>query len=203
MKKINNLVKEKINKIKSKLELKSNIFKLSVLTVTVILICIVVVYIQSLNNNVLEINDKKMESEYGKVCIYLSGAVLKNGVYKFDEGITLEKAINLAGGVTEKADISKLNLSKVLQDKEKIVVPEFQTELEKIEEKIESESILININNASKEKLMELEGIGESTANKIIEYRKLNSFEDIEDIKKVSGIGENKYEKIKESITVE
>lgn len=60
----------------------------------------------------------------------------------------------------------------------------------------------ISINNATLEELTTLNGIGEKTANKIIEYRKDNPFKDIEDIKNVSGIGESLYEKIKDSITI-
>ena len=59
----------------------------------------------------------------------------------------------------------------------------------------------ISINSASKTELMTLTGIGESKADKIIEYRKINKFQTIEDIKKVSGIGDSIFEKIKDSIT--
>ena len=61
----------------------------------------------------------------------------------------------------------------------------------------------ININKANKSELMTLNGIGESTANKIIEYRKNNMFDSIEDIKNVSGIGDSKFEKIKNYICVD
>ncbi len=60
----------------------------------------------------------------------------------------------------------------------------------------------ININTASRVQLMKLPGIGEKTANKIIEYRKNNTFQRIEDIKKVHGIGEKKFDKMKDLIEV-
>lgn len=60
----------------------------------------------------------------------------------------------------------------------------------------------ININTASKEELMTLKGIGETTAEAIIEYRKENKFTKIEDIKNVKGIGDKKFESIKEDIEV-
>lgn len=66
----------------------------------------------------------------------------------------------------------------------------------------ESKSNLVNINTASKEELMTINGIGESKANNIIEYRKNNKFSKIEDIKNISGIGDSVFEKIKEYITV-
>lgn len=60
----------------------------------------------------------------------------------------------------------------------------------------------VNINTASKEELMTLKGIGEATAEAIIEYRKENKFTKIEDIKNVKGIGDKKFESIKEDIEV-
>ena len=60
----------------------------------------------------------------------------------------------------------------------------------------------VNINTASKEELMSLKGIGEATAEAIIEYRKENKFKKIEDIKNVKGIGDKKFESIKEDIEV-
>ncbi|WP_297575386.1 helix-hairpin-helix domain-containing protein [uncultured Campylobacter sp.] len=61
----------------------------------------------------------------------------------------------------------------------------------------------VNINTASKEELMSLKGIGETTANNIIEYRKENKFKKIEDLKNVKGIGDKKFEAIKDDIKVE
>lgn len=61
---------------------------------------------------------------------------------------------------------------------------------------------LVNINNASKVELMKLKGIGEKTADKIIEYRKKKPFTRIEDIQNVKGIGPKKFENMKDKITV-
>lgn len=72
----------------------------------------------------------------------------------------------------------------------------------KISEESESLTSLININTASLDKLLTLPGVGESKAKAIIEYRKENRFEVIEDIMKVSGIGQSVFDKIKEIITV-
>ncbi len=71
------------------------------------------------------------------------------------------------------------------------------------EEPTESEnSGLININTATKEELMELDGVGEVTADSIILYRENKKFETIDEIKNVDGIGEKKFEKISDNITV-
>lgn len=60
---------------------------------------------------------------------------------------------------------------------------------------------LVNINTASKEELLSLNGIGEAKADQIIEYRNTNSFKEIEDIKNIKGIGDSVFEKIKDYIT--
>ena len=98
------------------------------------------------------------------------------------------------------ADLERLNLAKVLTDEEKIVVPK-KVILEETKE--EGENSIININTADVEKLSTLTGIGKSTAEKIIKYREENGyFNSIEDIMKVSGIGEELFSKIKDNITV-
>ena len=65
-----------------------------------------------------------------------------------------------------------------------------------------SEKLMININTADAEELVKLKGVGEKTAEKIIEYREQCPFESIEDIMNVSGIGEKKFEDIKDMICV-
>ncbi len=60
----------------------------------------------------------------------------------------------------------------------------------------------ININNASKEQLMTLKGVGEEIAGRIIEYRKAQPFKTIEDLMNVKGIGQKRFEKLKDFITV-
>ena len=133
----------------------------------------------------------------------------------------------MAGGLTENADTSVLNLSKKIEDEMVIIVYSKQEvidfkktkEIEKqVEEKCknsnetlingacieieEKTSTKVNINTASKEELMTLSGIGESKAEDIIKYREKEQFVSIEDIKKVSGIGDSLFAKIKENITV-
>lgn len=91
----------------------------------------------------------------------------------------------------------KIEENNNIEDKENVIIDQNNnTDVNKNEQK------LININNATKEELMTLNGIGESKANSIIEYRKQTYFQKIEDIKNVSGIGDSAFEKIKEYITV-
>lgn len=106
----------------------------------------------------------------------------------------------MAGGATEDADVSRINLSKILDDEEKISVPK---KVIKDENSHESESKNVNINSASVEKLSTLNGIGKSTAERIVRYREENGyFNTIEDLMNVSGIGEIKFNAIKDNIEV-
>lgn len=117
---------------------------------------------------------------------------------------------------TENADQLSINLARQVTDGEQIVVQAYiEAEPGNSESTGASDSGLpsssntevlsskVNINTASASELTTLDGIGESTAAKIIAYRQANgSFVSIEDIKKVSGIGDRKYEAIKDRITV-
>ena len=123
----------------------------------------------------------------------------------------------MAGGQTENADLSKINLAFVIEDGMQIYVPRVGENQEKsyiteeagegviIETAINdaSNNSKVNMNTANIEKLMSLPGVGEATAQKIIDYRQQNGkFKSIEDLKNVSGIGENKYNNLKEKIDV-
>lgn len=139
-----------------------------------------------------ESEDKTTEIEFYE--IYIHGEVYKSDIYRIPSNWTLDKLFNLAG-LKASADISGFNLASLVEDNKVYYIPE------KISNP-SSESSLININTASKEELMKLNGIGEVIADRIIEYRNKNKFEKIEDIKNVSGIGDGMYEKIKDYITV-
>lgn len=155
------------------------------------------------------------EDEY-KIVIHITGEVNNEGVIKINEGDRISDAIEEAGGLTEEADIDRINLAYQLEDGQKIYIPNKNDK--EIEEYIEdgvdeivlqeysentSKSNIININKADVEELQSLNGIGESLAENIIAYRDENGkFKKVEDIKNVTGIGESKYEKIKDSIKV-
>ena len=154
------------------------------------------------------------------VVIHITGSVKNPGIVKLKEGSRIEDAIEAAGGLTENADITKVNLAYVVEDGTKIKIPSASEEDIGDEDIIDSKSgdniiieenavpsnnstQTININKATEKEFETLPGIGPSLASKIIEYRNQNGkFESIEDIKNVNGIGDNKYEKIKDLITV-
>ena len=155
------------------------------------------------------------KAEVNNFYVDVKGEVKNPGVYFVSEGMLVIDAINLAGGLTKKACTDDINLSMKLTNEMVIYVNNKNsfttttkvTELNDVkikEEKQEKNTNngLVNINTASKEELMTLNGIGESKANSIIEYRKTNKFNTIEDIMNVSGIGEKFFEQIKNYITV-
>lgn len=162
------------------------------------------------------LNSKKKKTT---IIVHVIGEVNKPGVVKLAEGARIIDAINEAGGQTENADTSKVNLAYIVEDGTQIYIPKYNENLEDVSliredagKGIIKESALnnetstntkININTATKEKLITLPGIGDSMADKIINYRTQNGkFEKIEDLKKVNGIGDSKFNSIKDKITV-
>lgn len=135
--------------------------------------------------------------------VHVCGQVKEPGVYQLEEGARIYDAVQMAGGLTEEAWEEAINLAKVITDGEQIRIPD-QTEGEflLIEER-QTESGLINLNQATKEQLMTLTGIGEARAKDIIAYREEHGgFQTIEDVMKVPGIKEAAFAKIKNEIVV-
>lgn len=151
----------------------------------------------------------EVEKEASKpvdIKVDICGAVKKPGVIILKEGDRVIDAINKAGGLTDKADILRINRSKYVYDSEKIIIPEIGEDIN-IESSNELDQIgidkKININTASKDELARLDGIGESISERIIKYRQNNKgFKNIKEIMNVSGIGESKFKQIKDSIKV-
>ena len=172
-------------------------------------------------------NYKQNSIDGGKVIVHIAGEVNSPGIVEVNSGSRIADIIENANGFTENADISKVNLAYTVQDGQKITIPSIENEGDEtvenstenlgyisqengkniIEESGAKENDknnigILNINRATQTELEQLPGIGPSTALKIIEYRKTNKFNKIEDIKNVNGIGEAKFEKIKNYIMV-
>lgn len=172
--------------------------------------------------------ENDIEDSEEKIYVYVTGQVKIPGVVILNKGSRIIDAITAAGGTTEKANTTKVNLVYVLEDGMKVNIPsneelkkdvdfdyvtkdsgdgasdfEEQKTQEKTNNKKEKSSSLVNINTATQTELETLPGIGPSIALKIINYRKENGkFSNIEDLKNVSGIGENKFEALKKYITI-
>lgn len=169
---------------------------------------------------------KEVISEEYKIDI--KGEVVNPGIYTLKSTSRIIDCIELAGGLTENANTTVLNLSKKITD-EMVIIVYSNSEVEdfkktkEIEKQVQESCVqkdenslkndacieqssdsnnLISINTATEEELSTLTGIGQSKAKQIIEYRNTNGpFKTIEDIKQVPGIGDSIYAQIKDSIT--
>lgn len=132
------------------------------------------------------------------VVVHVDGAVVAPGVYVLAEGSRVNDAVLAAGGLSEGADTSALNLASVLADGEKVHVPVAGEAPVASSGGSDTEGPkVVNINTAGVEELDELPGVGEATAEAIVEERERNGpFTSVEDIMRVSGIGEKKFEKL-------
>jgi competence protein ComEA len=159
-----------------------------------------------------ENTDKNTEIKSAdKIKVYICGYVNNPGVYEIDEGSRLVDLIKLCGGTDQKAALEAVNLASVLTDESMIYIPSVD---EIMEEKIsgkkggvsiisEGDGFMININTATLEELVLLPGIGEKTAAAIIEYRNnFGLFKSIEGLKNVKGIGDKKFEAVKDKISI-
>lgn len=200
-----------------------------IVVVLIIIMCIVIGYyiisktekydysdIEKISNIIeedQEVDDNIIEN---KIVIHITGEVEEEGVIELEKGARISDAIEEAGGTTEEANLSNVNLAYSLSDGQKVKIPNINEKDEEIivvEEKAGDNIIIegnkskeekININKAAQTEIETLPGIGPSTALKIINYRNEHGkFKNIEDIKNVSGIGDSKFENIKEYICVE
>lgn len=196
----------------------------------IIAVGIIAFYVYSKDNNYEEISTEEImvknetqteeTTDTEKIVVHIMGAVKNEGIVELNEGARVSDAINSAGGLAEDADMSKINLAYVLEDGVKIRIPSINDE--PTEEYITTDGVeivgsssqttqnggnsksgLININTANETELDSLPGIGPSIAAKIINYREENGdFASIEDIKNVNGIGDSKFEELKDLICV-
>ncbi|MBE7051188.1 MAG: ComEA family DNA-binding protein [Ruminococcaceae bacterium] len=139
-----------------------------------------------------------------KIIVELGGEVKNAGSYSVERGTRLHDVIYMAGGFSKKADSASVDLDRILADSCTIVVGKAGDASENF---VESEAIRTdgkcNINTASISELEALDGIGETIAQRIINYREINGkFTTLEDLKKVKGIGQKKFELIRDFITV-
>lgn len=180
---------------------------------------------QDKSENIVE-NDQSKTNETANIeetiVVHITGEVKKEGVIYLKKGARTVDAIKQAGGETKEADLSQVNLAYELQDGQKIYIP---NKNEKISQYIigingetmndssastgsestsyNKEGTKVNINTANQSELDSLPGIGPALAQRIIDFREENgNFNSIEDIQNVKGIGDSKYEDIKDKIVV-
>ncbi len=159
------------------------------------------------------LNTDSINKNKRSITIFISGEVKNPGVVTIDSDKRLSDAIENLGGTTENADLNKINLAMKLEDEQHYIIPKIGEEIEynlgqNTENNESGDSVekskLVNINLATIQELDTLPGVGEATANKIVNYREENGrFKSIDEIKNVNGIGEKKYEELKTMISIE
>lgn len=168
----------------------------------------------------------KAKNKNGKIVVYISGAVSSPGVISIGADKRLDDAIKMVGGLAKDADINRVNLAMNLEDSQHYIIPYKGQDIEADKalspgqgssgsqvsgsqigqgqaNNQETNSGKININMADEKSLEAIPGVGPATAKKIVDYRtKQGKFNAIEDIKNVSGIGDKKFESMKDFISV-
>lgn len=169
-------------------------------------------------------NDSEKNISTKKITVYVSGQVEKEGIVTLDSDKRLADAVEKLGGLTKKADTNNINLAMKLEDEMHYIIPkkgqviqensglsEVSSDLNDSSKsnntngnnQSDSQTNKININTADVNQLDDIPGVGPATANKILSYRNENgNFKNIEDMKNVNGIGDKKFENMKEFICV-
>ena len=166
------------------------------------------------NQGIAQTDQAALTSEPNAIVVHVDGAVASPGVYELAiASPRVRDAVDAAGGLAQGADTSSMNLALPLGDGQKVHVP-FEGEAAGAEADSSggdavvgsvssSMPSLININSATAEELDSLPGVGPSTAAAIVEDRDANGpFSSVEDLMRVSGIGEKKFAKLRDHICV-
>lgn len=167
----------------------------------------------SVEVNAEPIKEVKGENQLTKstkmIVVEIKGEVVSPDVYEISEGSIIRDLITKAGGLTNEANIDKINRADKLRDNQLIVIPNkndlsnANTNINISKEGNTSEDGIININTASLEELQKINGVGEVKAKSIINYREKNGgFKSIDEMKNIEGIGDKTFEKMKDQITI-
>ena len=151
------------------------------------LILLIAIFISIIGLSINVRAENLNEEKY--ISVEIQGEVEKPGIYKMKLGSTMDDLFK-ESIPKENADLTQYSLQNVLYNSEVIVVKEYDQKL-------------ISINTATLQELISLPGIGETIGKRIIEYRdKYGSFNTLEDLMNVSGIGNVKFNKLKEYISL-
>ncbi|MEG0276990.1 MAG: ComEA family DNA-binding protein [Coprobacillus sp.] len=150
--------------------------KIQVIGFILLVVCSIVYDFQ--NPEVKKTEEKQMSY------VVLEGEFLKQGKYEYEGDMNVQDIVNKVG-ISSKANLEALSLSAPIKDESRIYLPAIGVNT-------------ISLNKATKEEFMTIKGVGEKTAQKIIDYRNENGFSCIEDIMNVSGIGEKTYLRLRE-----
>lgn len=162
------------------------------------------------NQSNKESNIKDSNQDIDEIIVDVKGEVKNPREYKLREGSRVRDLIEKAGGLTNDANENLIHFSKVLKDEDCIVIYKKGESTENVENLNVNENTLtknesgkVNINNADVERLKTLQGIGDSKAKLIIEYREKNgSFKNVDELLNVDGIGSKTLEKLRDNIDI-
>lgn len=165
-----------------------------------------------------EDGSKKDNADLEEISVYVSGEVSSPGVIKLKNGSRLDDAIKKLGGLTKDADANRINLAMRLEDAGHYIIPKKGENIQ-VQQDMNASGLQyqdnnsgsttqsnnsdgkIDINTADEKKLEEIPGVGPATAKKIVDYRnREGKFKDVEDLKNVTGIGDKKFENMKEYV---
>lgn len=151
-------------------------------------------------------NTPALKPPVKKISVYISGQVKNISVVELEDTgeLKIVDAVNKAGGLTDLADASAVNMAEPLTDGQHVHIPTKEILLQPPAQNSSSTSSdIININTADAETLTKLKGIGPALSKRIIDYREQNGpFKSIEEIKNVRGIGDKRFADIKDNITI-
>lgn len=142
------------------------------------------------------------------IFVHITGEVMNPSVIEIEKGSRLFEAVEKAGGFTQDADRERINLAQELVDGSQYIIPRQGEDLVIIKNDgsraqgvVSENDGKVNINRASKEELKTLNGIGEVLAERIIATReRLGGFSNVSQLLEVEGIGESKFNSIKDQV---
>jgi competence protein ComEA len=142
----------------------------------------------------------------GAVVVHVAGAVRQPGVYRMRSGARVDDAVGRAGGATRRADLSQVNLAAKVEDGRQIVVPERVRAAAAgatTTTASPTPGVPLNLNTATLEQLDQLDGIGPTTAQNILDYREEHGgFGSVEELGEVPGIGDVRLATLREQVRV-
>ena len=221
---IDRLIKEIINhniatSKKKKIKKKNNYWRfdfsklnlIKLITITLISIFLTILYFQTNKSNIalsgtIDPNNTSIDSsivEVSKIKIYVSGEVIKSGVYELPNDARLIDALNIAGGLTKNGIIGENNLARVLQDGEQINFENKNNPIKNNVAKNLKQLNCVNLNDSDLKQLDALPGVGPVLAQRILDYRETNGrFAEVSQLSNVEGIGKSKLKTISEKACV-
>ena len=221
---IDRLIKEIINhniatSKKKKIKKKNNYWRfdfsklnlIKLITITLISIFLTILYFQTNKSNIalsetIDSNNISIDSsivEVSKIKIYVSGEVIKSGVYELPNDARLIDALNIAGGLSKNGIIGENNLARVLQDGEQINFENKNNPIKNNVAKNLKQLNCVNLNDSDLKQLDALPGVGPVLAQRILDYRETNGrFAEVSQLSNVEGIGKSKLKTISEKACV-